>query len=118
MPGASLVVLARLVDVPAGLPHCGRIAVIAAMRYEVVVVLRGRYRRGRLYALHLCPELPRSGAAGAQAGSLQSFRTGELHRLWLRPLGAAARGSVFDRYGDPAIPRFETLRVDLEAVPH
>lgn len=117
VPGATLVVLARLVDMPTGMPHCGMLSVIASMRYEVVAVLRGRYRSTRLYATHLCPEMSRRMAAGPTAGTLESFRLGELHRLWLRPVPARSRQGIFDRYGDDDLPRFETLRADLERVP-
>jgi hypothetical protein len=75
------VVIAKLLRAPT-VPHCGGIHWGEVLEYEVVKVERGAFEGKRLLVMVGCPELSRR-SYGADAGTLESFEAGALHRLEL-----------------------------------
>lgn len=45
--------------------------------YEVVKVMQGTYTKPKIYVVHSCIEIPRSGGVG----TLKNFKIGDLHKL-------------------------------------
>jgi hypothetical protein len=70
-PAPEVVVVAKLVErSKATLPHCGILHVAEAMRYEIIMVERGKLTGKTLWVAHGCPAMPRTVYNGKQAGTL------------------------------------------------
>ncbi|MBI4509060.1 MAG: hypothetical protein HY698_05465 [Deltaproteobacteria bacterium] len=109
---APLVLIARLLNKGPDTPGCGIFHFVVVMRYEVVQVVEGAYGEREIYVAHGCPEMSRRKYQGVQAGDLEAFRVGELHRLALRqPRPSEA---FTDSFRDKKLPRFVAARADLE----
>ncbi len=75
----DLVVLGRLKAIEKDVPHCGVFYTGAVTEYEVSRVISGTYAEKRIFVVHGCIEMPRSG----EHGTLRSFVIGDVHKLVL-----------------------------------
>ncbi len=93
---APLQVTAKLVEKPAKIIACGRIAYKAVVRYEVISVERGSVTSKELLVVELCPEFR---------------KLGETRKLPLRPVNK--HDSFVDDFKRRPGPRY--IRADLES---
>ena len=91
---APLQVTAKLVEKPAKIIACGRIAYKAVVRYEVISVERGSVTGKELLVVELCPEFR---------------KLGETRKLLLRPVNG--NDSFADDFKNRPGPRY--IRADL-----
>jgi hypothetical protein len=115
-PAQKLVVRGRLLDPGPTTPHCGMYHFAVVMKYRVVEVVAGQHRPTVVYALHGCPEIPRSHY-GAEAGTLVHFKVGDLHRLVLHPSVPPGIDVVVDVFKKSGDSRYWVRRVDLDRPP-
>jgi hypothetical protein len=107
----DLVIRARLTDKGAHPVDCGIFHFATVMKYKVVAVEQGTYREPVLFATHGCSELPRE-QYGKDAGTLQSFKVGDIHRLVLTrvvPDGVMVNDGLKKVHG----VRYWVVRADL-----
>jgi hypothetical protein len=57
-PGPTFTVIARLLEAPAPMGHCGLVHVTAVVEFEVLRVVEGRFEETILYARVSCPTSP------------------------------------------------------------
>ena len=106
--------LARLVEDPPQVPRCGILHVRVVMHYEVIVRIRGARVPTDVYAVHDCPVPVPPGAPVAPRTI--GFRSGELHRMWIRA-GVQGTGGVMDPFVRTPGPRWTVMEAHREAVP-
>jgi len=104
----DLIVLGRLRAIEKDLPHCGVFYIGGVTEYEVLQVISGTYAEKRIFVVHACLEMPRSG----EEGTLTSFVIGDIHELVLVRENLYGIGN----FNDKGIPRryvtFFCKRVD------
>ena len=104
----DLVVLGRLKVIEKDLPHCGFLYVGGVTEYEVLQVISGTYPEKRIFVVHGCIEMPRSG----QAGTPTSFVTGDVHKLALVRENLYGIGIFSDKHVPQRFETFFCKRVD------
>jgi hypothetical protein len=89
-----VVVIAELIGTRQRMPMCGYIHFGTVLDYRVVRVESGTLVGDRFVAAVGCIDMPRA-SYDTTAGTLDSFRSGELHRLVLSTDRADDRGMTF-----------------------
>ena len=107
----ELVITGELVSIEpshgCGIFHFGEIAV-----YSRIKVLSGKWTPSTIRVVHGCSELPRSEYA-AEAGSLEAFRVGDVHRLELSRTNYYGVGRLLQDDAGKNVADFYALRVDV-----
>lgn len=113
----TLIVIARLVEIPGKFAANDLYNYVYIMKYRVVKVLRGDYPARELLVGHYNPLIPRKRIkdkmAAFAAGDVTKFKTGDKHRLVLiKPIDRVWKDAVEDEYSDSDLDKYYALRTD------
>jgi hypothetical protein len=87
-PGPTFTVIARLLEVPPPLPHCGILHVTGVFKLEVLRVVKGRFKETILYTRVSCPNSPPTRTREF------SWTVGETYELTLLAAGVGRLGAL------------------------
>lgn len=113
-PQPELAVVARLTNLGNPSPDCGDMHLAVVMKYEIAKVRSGTHPEATLYVVHGCPELPRKNYE-AEAGTVTSFKVGDMHELSLTTHGPFLNGEANDAFASEIGQRYWALRSDSVA---
>lgn len=114
----TLMVLARLIEIPGTFPPNDLYNYVFIMKYRVVRVLKGKYGKREILVGHYNPLIPRGlvkdRMRALAAGDVAKFETGARHRLVLiKPIERVWRDAVEDDYPDSDLDKFYALKADI-----
>lgn len=76
----DIVLVGKLEKMALNVPGCGVFMVNSVGEYRVMAVLNGTYAHSNIKVVHACIEMPRERFS-KDAGTLQAFRIGDLHKM-------------------------------------
>lgn len=116
----TLIVVARLVEIPGQFPPNDLYNYLYLMKYRVLNVVRGSCKDKEILVAHYNPRIPRSQIKDRMspfvAGNVMKFETGDKHRLELiAPLSKVIEERVedVDDYADSDLERYYALKADV-----
>lgn len=114
----TLVVIARLIEIPGTFPSNDLYNYIYIMKYRVMSVVKGAYKGQEILVGHYNPRIPRARIkdrmAPYAAGDVVKFETGDKHRLELiTPLKLDIEDRVEDEYVDSDLDKYYALKADV-----
>lgn len=114
--GDTLVVTARLVEIPGRFPPNDAYNYVYVMKYRVISVEAGEYSEKDLYVGHYNPLLPRKlikdDLDPFVNGTVESFTVGAKHRLSLVEPIDEFYDQKEDEYYDTELPKFFAVKAD------
>jgi hypothetical protein len=113
----TLVVIARLIEIPGKLPPNDLYNYVYIMKYRITKVLKGSYKGQEILVGHYNPLIPRKlikdKMAAFVGGDVAKFETGAKHRLTLiKPIERIWKDAVEDDYADSDLEKYYALRAD------
>ncbi|MBL8026478.1 MAG: hypothetical protein JNL74_08700 [Fibrobacteres bacterium] len=116
-PVDTLVVTARLVEIPGKFTPNDIYNYVYIMKYRVVKVEKGTYAEKDILVGHYNPLIARGKVKGKMAaftkGDVASFTEGQTHKLTLiQPMDLVWKDNVQDEYFDSELTKFYCLRAD------
>jgi hypothetical protein len=114
----TLVITARLVEIPGAFPPNDLYNYVYIMKYRVMKVIKGTYAGPEILVGHYNPLIPRKQIndkmARYVAGSVSKFSTGDVHQLVLiKPIERVWNDAVEDEYTDSELDKYFALKVDV-----
>lgn len=114
----TLVIEARLVEIPGTLAPNDIYNYVYIMKYRVVKVVKGVYAEKEILVGHYNPLIPRAQIKDKMAklvqGNVDKFSEGAVHRLTLiQPVSLVWRDAVQDEYFDSDLTKFYALKAEL-----
>lgn len=114
----TLIVLARLIEIPGKFAPNDLYNYVYIMKYRVMKVLRGAYPAQEILVGHYNPLIPRPQIKDKMAplvsGNVSRFETGEKHRLILiTPIERVWKDAVEDDYADSDLDKYYALKADV-----
>lgn len=114
----TLVVEARLVEIPGKFAPNDLYNYVYIMKYRVVKVLSGNYAGKDLLVGHYNPRIARGQVKDAMAklslGTVAKFEEGQLHKLTLiEPISLIWNDAVEDEYFDSELAKYYSLKADI-----
>jgi hypothetical protein len=114
----TLIIIARLVEIPGKFPSNDAYDYISLVKYRVIKVLRGVYPAQEILVGHYNPRIPRSQIkdrmAPFVAGNVTKFETGDKHRLVLiTPLERVIEDRVENDFPEYEHEKYYALRADV-----
>ncbi len=117
----SLVLVARLIELPGDFPPNDHYDYAYILKYRVEKVFGGDYDGDFLLVGHYNPRQARQGMQGRfgdkVGGNLRDFRAGDLHYLVLNPLAEVYAEAIEDEYYLESLPRYWASWADLYIPP-
>jgi hypothetical protein len=115
VPG-TLVVVAKLVEIPGQFPPNELYNYAYTMKYKVEKVIQGEYTNDIILIAHYNPRFARDAITddqkGQVGGNVKTFRVGDTHYLVLNPLQDKWSGANEDEYYKESLPRWWASWVD------
>jgi hypothetical protein len=117
-PADTLVITARLTEIPGKFAPNDLYNYVYIMKYHVLKVEKGSYTGQEILIGHYNPLVPRKRIrdkmTGNAAGDVTQFRMGDVHRLVLiQPIERVWKDAVEDEYFDSDLDKYYALRVDI-----
>jgi len=114
----TLVVLARLTEIPGTFPSNDLYNYVFIMKYRVIKVLKGRYAKQEILVGHYNPLIPRSQIKDRMrslaTGTVEKFETGARQKLTLiAPIDRVWKNEVEDNYPDSDLEKFYALKAEI-----
>lgn len=114
----SLVITARLIEIPGKFAPNDLYNYVYIMKYRVVKVLKGTYSGQEILVGHYNPLIPRKQIQDKMtrfaAGDITRFKVGDIHRLVLiTPVERVWKDAVEDEYFDSDLEKYYALRADI-----
>jgi hypothetical protein len=114
----TLVIIARLIEIPGKFPPNDLYNYLYIMKYRVVKVVKGAYKGEEILVAHYNPRIPRPQIKDRMrpfvAGNVAKFETGDKHRLVLiTPLTRVIEDRVEDEYADLDLDKYYALKADV-----
>jgi hypothetical protein len=114
----TLVIMARLIEIPGKFPPNDLYNYVYIMKYRVVQVLNGSYPGQEIFVGHYNPLIPRKQIKDKMAafvgGDVVKFETGAKHRLTLvKPIEKVWKDAVEDDYADSDLDKYYALKADI-----
>lgn len=114
----TLIVIARLIEIPGKLPPNDLYNYVYIMKYRVMKVLRGVYSAQEILVGHYNPLIPRPQIKDKMApfvsGNVAKFETGAKHKLTLvEPIERVWKDAVEDDYADSDLDKYYALKADV-----
>jgi hypothetical protein len=114
----TLIIIARLIEIPGKFPSNDAYDYIYLVKYRVIKVLRGVYPVQEILVGHYNPRIPRSQIkdrmAPFVAGNVTKFETGDKHRLVLiTPLERVIEDRVENDFPESDLEKYYALRADV-----
>jgi hypothetical protein len=113
----TLIITARLIEVPGKFPPNDLYNYVFIMKYRVVKVLKGAYVPREILVGHYNPLIPRKQLKGPMAnlvkGDISGFEVNALHTLVLiKPIEGVWKDAVEDDYPDSDLEKYFALKAD------
>jgi hypothetical protein len=114
----TLVVIARLIEIPGKFAPNDLYNYVYIMKYRIIKVLKGSYKGQEILVGHYNPLIPRKQIKDKMAalvgGDVGKFETGAKHRLTLiKPIERIWKDAVEDDYADSDLDKYFALRADI-----
>jgi len=116
----TLVIIARLIEIPGKFPPNDLYSYLYIMKYRVLKVIKGAYHGEEILVAHYNPRIPRPQIQSKDlmrpfvAGNVMKFETGDKHRLVLiTPLTRVIEDRVEDEYSDSELDKYYALKADV-----
>jgi hypothetical protein len=113
----TLVLTARLIEIPGTMPSNDLYDYVFVMKYRVLAVKKGVYSEKEIYVGHYNPLIPRKLIKGKMDslvnGNIEKFTAGSKHQLTLiTPIEKVWKDAVEDNYIEIEQPRYFALIAD------
>jgi len=113
----TLVVLARLIEIPGKFPPNDLYNYVYIMKYRVLKVVKGTYGSQEILVGHYNPRIPRKQIHDKMVpnvkGSLSAFEVNAKHRLVLiHPIESVWKDAVEDEYTDSDMEKYFAVVAD------
>ncbi len=113
----TLVLTARLVEIPGTMPPNDLYDYVFIMKYRVLTVKKGKCSEKEIYVGHYNPLIPRNQIKGKMDslvnGNIEKFTAGSKHQLTLvSPIEKVWKDAVEDNYIEIEQPRYFALVAD------
>ena len=114
----TLIIIARLVEIPGKFPPNDLYNYVFIMKYRVVKVLKGSYTPQDILVGHYNPLIPRNRIKGPMApfvkGDITGFEENTIHTLVLiKPIEVVWKDAVEDDYPDSDLEKYFALKADV-----
>jgi len=114
----TLIVIARLAEIPGKFAANDLYNYVYVMKYRVVSVVKGTYKEQDILVGHYNPLIPRAQIKDAMkkyvSGNVEKFEVGAKHKLWLiKPIEKVWKDAVDDEYSDSELEKYFSLRADI-----
>ena len=114
----TLIVIARLIEIPGKFPPNDLYNYVYIMKYRVMKVLKGVYSAQEILVGHYNPLIPRpqirDKMAAFVSGNVAKFETGAKHKLVLvKPIERIWKDAVEDDYADSDLDKYYALKADV-----
>ena len=116
--GDTLVVIARITEIPGKFASNDLYNYVYIMKYRVLSVLKGAYKAQDILVGHYNPLIPRAQIKDAMkknvSGNVEKFEAGAKHKLWLvTPIDKVWKDAVDDEYSDSDLGKYYAVRADV-----
>ncbi|MDD5673160.1 MAG: hypothetical protein PHC61_03265 [Chitinivibrionales bacterium] len=113
----TLVIEARLVEIPGKFPPNDLYNYVYIMKYRIIKVVKGKYVSQEILVGHYNPLIPRDRIKDKMQklaqGDVQKFEVGAKHKLVLiAPLESAWKDAVEDEFIDSDLEKYYALKAD------
>ena len=114
----TLIVLARLTEIPGTFPSNDLYNYVFIMKYRVIKVLKGKYAKQEILVGHYNPLIPRGQIKDRMrslaGGTVAKFETGARQKLTLiAPIDRVWKNEVEDNYPDSDFEKFYALKAEI-----
>lgn len=114
----TLVVVARLVEIPGKFPPNDLYNYVFIMKYRVIKVLKGSYALQDILVGHYNPLIPRGQIKGPMApfvkGDVSGFEVNAVHTLvCIKPIEGVWKDAIEDDYPDSELEKYFVLKADM-----
>jgi hypothetical protein len=114
----TLIIMARLDEIPGKFPPNDLYNYVFIMKYRVVEVLKGTYVPKEILVGHYNPLIPRKQLKGPMAklvkGDISVFEVNTLHTLVLiKPIEGVWKDAVEDDYPDSDMEKYFAVKADM-----
>jgi hypothetical protein len=114
----TLIVLARLTEIPGAFPPNDLYNYVFIMKYRVIKVLKGKYAKQEILVGHYNPLIPRrqikDRMSALAAGDIVKFEKGARQRLVLvTPIERVWKDAVEDEYPDSDLDKYYALKAEI-----
>jgi hypothetical protein len=116
--GDTLVVIARVTEIPGKFAANDLYNYVYVMKYRVLSVVKGTYKPQEILVGHYNPLIPRAQIKDAMkknvSGSVEKFEVGAKQKLWLvTPIEKVWKDAVDDEYSDSDLAKYYAVRADV-----
>jgi protoporphyrinogen oxidase len=113
----TLIVVARVTEIPGAFPSNNLYNYIYIMKYHIVRIVKGSYSGKDILVGHYNPLIQRDNIKDAMgtyvSGTVKKFLKGDTHKLVLIPINPQWKQSVVDEYFDSDLPKYYALNADI-----
>jgi hypothetical protein len=116
--GDTLVVIARITEIPGKFASNDLYNYVYIMKYRVLSVVKGVYKPQDILIGHYNPLIPRAQIKDIMkktvAGNVEKFEVGGKQKLWLiSPIDKVCKDAVDDEYSDSDLIKFFAVKADI-----
>jgi hypothetical protein len=116
--GDTLVVIARITEIPGKFASNDLYNYVYIMKYRVLSVVKGVYKAQDILVGHYNPLIPRAQIKDAMkknvAGTVEKFEVGGKQKLWLiTPIDKVWKDAIDDEYSDSELPKYFAVKTDI-----
>jgi hypothetical protein len=116
--GDTLVVIARITEIPGKFASNDLYNYVYIMKYRVLSVVKGTYKPQDILVGHYNPLIPRAQIKDIMkknvAGNVEKFEVGGKQKLWLVvPIDKVWKDAVDDEYSDSELEKFFAVKADI-----
>ena len=116
--GDTLVVIARITEIPGKFASNDLYNYVYIMKYRVLSVVKGTYKPQDILVGHYNPLIPRAQIKDIMkrnvAGTVEKFEVGGKQKLWLvTPIDKVWKDAVDDEYSDSDLEKFYAVKADI-----
>jgi hypothetical protein len=116
--GDTLVVIARITEIPGKFASNDLYNYVYIMKYRVLSVVKGAYKPQEILVGQYNPLIPRAQIKDAMkknvAGTVEKFEVGGKQKLWLvTPIEKVWKDAVDDEYSDSDLGKYYAVRADV-----
>jgi hypothetical protein len=113
----TLIVKARLIEIPGTFPPNDLYNYVYIMKYQIVSVEKGQYKGKEILVGEYNPAIPRSQVKDKMDkvvdGNVTKFETGSIHRLvLLKSIDMVWKDAIEDSYFDSDLNKYYALKTD------
>jgi hypothetical protein len=116
--GDTLVVVARITEIPGKFASNDLYNYVYIMKYRVLNVVKGTYKEQDIFVGQYNPLIPRSMIKDAMkknvSGNVEKFEVGGKQKLWLiSPIDKVWKDAVDDEYSDSELQKYFAVKTDI-----